>query len=598
MKLINLILALAIGAVLAPAQTQTKLAPDCSASFQLSAIGTAAQFDNRTVSSATGVPCRYWTISYYVDGFSGVSLVVQSAQDNNGVPGSWSTFGGTVVNGINPNTATTSATTDLNGYFPWMRVNLTSVTGSGALRGVLNGYRTTGTTIAGGGGMGSSGYNQIQNNMVDVTKRQILNFVNGGCVDDAGNLSTDCTFSSGPVAEPGATFFSAVGQAGPSNSAAETSVIGTVVGSQTIPANTFVNGQVVQLAADGFYSVTSTTNTLTLKAKCGSTVLATVTVTLNLTSQTNGAWIYNLNLTAIGTGAGGAFITNGLTIFGAQPGATNTAPKTMGSASNTSNVAYDFTTSCAFDVTATWGSAVSGDLITGTNVALWIPGAPVSSVNGQTGAVVVTPFIQPLTAPVAGNFTQQNYNTGAGVVTTQVNNSSPVTSISLKQTDPEQTKNIVALDKAKLAATFTITEAISMSPGGTSAEAGMYLSDGGSPPNFIIFGIQLGPLGSTFSGTGLVDFLCTNFTTVSAVIFNASPPQGFGPLLWLRVQETVSARIYSLSSDGINFAQIDSESNTAHFTTARYGFAIGAQVGSAGTPDSLVTLYSFAETNP
>lgn len=150
------------------AQTQTKLQPDCSTSFQLSAVGTASQFDNRTVSSATGVPCRYWTISYYSQGFAAISLLVESAQDSNGTPGSFSSFGGTVVNGVNPNTSTTSATTDLNGYFPWMRIHLTSATGSGAVRGTLNGYRTTGTTIAGGGGAGGSGYNQIQNNMVNV----------------------------------------------------------------------------------------------------------------------------------------------------------------------------------------------------------------------------------------------------------------------------------------------------------------------------------------------------------------------------------------------------------------------------------------------
>src|SRR5205807_9564659 len=55
--------------------------------------------------------------------------------------------------------------------------------------------------------------------------------------------------------------------------------------------------------------------------------------------------------------------------------------------SNASAVAYDFTTTCAFDVTGTWGAAQAGETLAGTTSAAWIPGAPVSSVFGQTGAV-------------------------------------------------------------------------------------------------------------------------------------------------------------------------------------------------------------------
>lgn len=49
-------------------------------------------------------------------------------------------------------------------------------------------------TMLMGSGVAPAAYNLIQNNMVSVTRRSTLNFPNGGCVDDAGNLSTDCTF--------------------------------------------------------------------------------------------------------------------------------------------------------------------------------------------------------------------------------------------------------------------------------------------------------------------------------------------------------------------------------------------------------------------
>lgn len=138
-------------------QSQTKVAPDCSLTFNFTVAGNSSNFDNRTISASTGVPCRYWTLSYYSQGFSGLSLTVQDAPDVAGAPGVFVTFAGTVVTGINPNTSTTSSTTDFNGYFPWMRVNLSSLTGSGQLHGTLNGWRTNAGTISSSGSSGCPG---------------------------------------------------------------------------------------------------------------------------------------------------------------------------------------------------------------------------------------------------------------------------------------------------------------------------------------------------------------------------------------------------------------------------------------------------------
>ena len=70
-----------------------------------------------------------------------------------------------------------------------------------------------------------------------------------------------------------------------------------------------------------------------------------------------------------------------------------------------------------------------------------------------------------------------------------------------------------------------------------------------------------------------------------------------GPFVWLQVQETASARNFFVSSDGINFVLVYTESNTAFMTTANYGFGLKAS-GTGITGKVMSTLYSFTETNP
>src|SRR5579864_5063582 len=88
-------------------------------------------YDNRQLQCAT------WRITYFSDGFSALSIELDGAPDNNGVAGSWAAIAGTSVctlTGTNPNTAATSATTVFaNCYFPWISINLSSVTGSGSI---------------------------------------------------------------------------------------------------------------------------------------------------------------------------------------------------------------------------------------------------------------------------------------------------------------------------------------------------------------------------------------------------------------------------------------------------------------------------------
>ena len=207
--------------------------------------------------------------------------------------------------------------------------------------------------------------------------------------DANGNtVDAGAACGSGGGGGAGTTFFSSTTQAGPSNTAAETSVIGTVTGSTTIPANTFANGTFLQVSADGYFTTPVTSDALTIRLKCGSTVLGSATLTPTI-NTTNGTFRLNLGITGIGTGASGAFITNGRFEL---TGVANPSSSQNAKVLNTTNVPFDFTTACAMDVTAQFAGATAGESITGTNVAAWLPGAAAGGGNTiATGTCATLP---------------------------------------------------------------------------------------------------------------------------------------------------------------------------------------------------------------
>src|SRR5271170_5529281 len=130
-------------------------AADCTVSFGASggspftATGTL-QFSNR------GKQCYDWRISYNSQGFSAISIEVDSAPDASGSPGAWTQFTtpevSNPIQGVNPNTNTSFASTYFRGNPAWIRVNLTTATGAGSISGVLYGCQEPGC----GSGMAAS----------------------------------------------------------------------------------------------------------------------------------------------------------------------------------------------------------------------------------------------------------------------------------------------------------------------------------------------------------------------------------------------------------------------------------------------------------
>jgi len=295
-----------------------------------------------------------------VTGVTGSALVLSGSTSGTTIVQPSAAASGTVTLPAVTDTLVARATTD----------TLTNKTYDTA--GTGNVFKLSGTTVTGPAGTGAK-----------VVAATAIG-TSGNCMQwaatGAGDAGAPCGSGSGGAA--GSTLFSATANAGPSNTATETSVIGTITGSKTIPANTFVNGTLIQVSVSGLYSTPTVADALTIKLKCGSTVLGTASLTLTAGVLSNGVWRVLADIAARGSGASGTLMLNTIAEF---TGSALTPSEAK--ISNTSAVAYDFTTSCAFDVTGTWGAAQAGETLTGTTAAAWIPGAPVSSVFGQTGAV-------------------------------------------------------------------------------------------------------------------------------------------------------------------------------------------------------------------
>jgi hypothetical protein len=172
-----------------PAQVQVNA--DCVIAFNFTIAGSTggtSGFNNIPVG------CNSWQIAYTSNGFSGLTLTVQSALNTSAtpqtgacVPGSWGTLGGTATFGANPNTSTTAASALIQSYAanfaPCVRVTLSGLTGSGNVGGILLGYRAAGTAgTSGGGGAGSAV------NLTQVASVNVASDSNGGIVP--GGVST------------------------------------------------------------------------------------------------------------------------------------------------------------------------------------------------------------------------------------------------------------------------------------------------------------------------------------------------------------------------------------------------------------------------
>lgn len=137
----------------------------------------------------------------------------------------------------------------------------------------------------------------------------------------------------------------------------ETNLLGTGVGSLTIPASFFVTGKTLRLTAYGYMGNTSTP-TLHIRAKLGSVaVFSTGTKTMQSIGGTGYSWQFNCLITCRTTGASGSFSSDGW--FGYELSTGAAAGFGAGGSTGTVNT----TTSQAVTLTAQWGTSSASNEI-------------------------------------------------------------------------------------------------------------------------------------------------------------------------------------------------------------------------------------------
>jgi hypothetical protein len=168
-------------------QSNIVVQPDVSFNFgPLTATGTVQY----PVSTWT-MGIKYWRFSYQSTGFTGVSIQLEAAPDSFGSPGTWVIFPGSAISGTNPQTSTAGGLTSFsvtpNIVDPWIRINLTSAVGTGAVQGRVMGYRVN---PDGGSGSGCPGTSATPCDVQGVTATGAAATENpllDGALDGSGN---------------------------------------------------------------------------------------------------------------------------------------------------------------------------------------------------------------------------------------------------------------------------------------------------------------------------------------------------------------------------------------------------------------------------
>jgi hypothetical protein len=162
------------------------------------------------------------------------------------------------------------------------------------------------------------------------------------------------------------TRFQATADATCAATLAETSLVGTGVGSMTIPAGAAFAGLTCRLTIRGVYSTSGSPGNLTIKVKLGASVIGSATTSPG-GGLTNLGWEACFDFTFRASGAGGSAACQGWLTT-----ATGTTSANNNQMRNANAIAIDTTGALLVDVTATWTSATAGNTITGTNCTLEI----------------------------------------------------------------------------------------------------------------------------------------------------------------------------------------------------------------------------------
>lgn len=145
------------------------------------------------------------------------------------------------------------------------------------------------------------------------------------------------------------------------NTTSETSIIGTGIGTLTLPANFFSVGKTIRITVSGVYSTVAVTgDTVTIKVKYGSTVIGSTATTSLLAGASNLYFWAECLITCRSLGASGTVqISGGTTYNISTVGGLAEDPMNNGAATTT----VDTTASSLLDVTVTHSAANASNTV-------------------------------------------------------------------------------------------------------------------------------------------------------------------------------------------------------------------------------------------
>jgi len=193
----------------------------------------------------------------------------------------------------------------------------------------------------------------------------------GGVTQSRGQYSTAMLVKTGTNVwnlswfdYPGATnglYAQTIQSATVTNTTTETSIVGTGVGTLSIPANGFVVGDSFHAKIGGIIAAQNGDD-ITIKVKSGSTVLAT-TGTINLSPVTDLGWECELDFTIATIGVSGSICTNGNFAYTRNTGG-------LEGYVFQDVVTFDTTVNNTLDITVQWAQAKTEDTIYSANFVL------------------------------------------------------------------------------------------------------------------------------------------------------------------------------------------------------------------------------------
>lgn len=188
----------------------------------------------------------------------------------------------------------------------------------------------------------------------DSTQKAIQTYVDG-----VKQTQTTCLFTATADADV----------AGGVEGTTETSLIGTGVGTLTLPANFLVAGKTIRVTVRGYVTTAATSNTCTFRAKLGSVAVITSAASAPTTGQSNRSWFATFDMTCRTTGATGTVYGQGSIVNLIGTSFTSIATTKMLEFSSTSAAVVDTTSSNAIDFTLQLGGT-NADTWTSTDVTV------------------------------------------------------------------------------------------------------------------------------------------------------------------------------------------------------------------------------------